>query len=66
MFANLTGNDDSGEYRDYEFRTSDHVKGLGTILQTYMDDFNTMHSGGVAGAQELVKRLSSAVHAARR
>ncbi len=27
---------------------------------------DAMHSGGVAGAQELVKRLSSAVHAARR
>ena len=27
---------------------------------------DAMHAGGVAGAQELVKRLSSAVHAARR
>jgi dynein heavy chain, axonemal len=63
MFANLTGNDDSGEYRDYEFRTSDHVKGLGTILQTYMDDFNTMHSGGVA--MDLVFFRDAVSHLAR-
>ena len=63
MFANLTGNDDAGEYNEYPFKTKEETAAIGGLLSTYMEDFNTMNSTGKA--MDLVFFKDAVAHIAR-